>query len=128
TMPQQMKAVVMARVLSNPKLSEADKKAALERADKAIPGVMATVHNVLTDPTLVDEMITEMVPLYARTYTADEIRQLSAFYQTPLGQKMLRTMPQLSAESMKIANRIMAPRVQKMTQQMTENFAKPQTQ
>jgi hypothetical protein len=84
---------------------------ALERAEKAVPGVITAVHNVLTDPALMEEIIAEMVPLYARTYTADEIRQLSAFYQAPLGQKMLRTLPQLSAESMKISNRVMVPRI-----------------
>jgi hypothetical protein len=94
-----------------------------ERAAKAVPGVITAVHNVLTDPAPREEIIAEMVALYARTCTADEIRQLSAFYQTPLGQKMRRTLPQLSAESMKISHRVMVPRIQKMTQQITENFA-----
>jgi hypothetical protein len=70
-------------------------------------------HAVFSDPTLVDDMLAEMVPLYAETYTLDEIRQLTAFYASPLGQKMQANMPALMNRSMEISQRVMMPRVQK---------------
>jgi hypothetical protein len=67
-------------------------------------------------------MLAEMVPLYADTYTLDEIRQLSAFYASPLGQKMLANMPKLMSRSMEISNRVMMPRMQKMMAQSAQSI------
>ena len=82
--------------------------------DRAI----ATLTQVLADPTLIDELGDEMVPLYARFYTVQEVEQLTAFYKTPLGRKMLATMPQLSAESMAISQRVLIPRVNAVLDQV----------
>jgi hypothetical protein len=49
-----------------------------------------------------DGLIAQIIPIYAQTYTQDEIRQLLAFYRTPLGIKMIQTAPQLAQESMKV--------------------------
>jgi hypothetical protein len=38
--------------------------------------------------------------IYARNFTADELRQLTAFYRGPIGQKFLEKMPQIAQESM----------------------------
>ena len=40
--------------------------------------------------------------LYARYFTADELRQLLAFYHTPVGAKAMRTMPKLTAEALQL--------------------------
>jgi hypothetical protein len=37
--------------------------------------------------------------IYARYFTASELRELAGFYQTPTGQKALRTMPKVMADS-----------------------------
>ena len=37
--------------------------------------------------------------IYARHFTAQELRDITAFYRTPTGQKALRTMPVVAAES-----------------------------
>jgi hypothetical protein len=71
------------------------------------------MQKVFTDPTLVDDMIAEMVPIYAETYTLDEIRQLTAFYASPLGQKLQAKMPELMSRSMQISQRVLMPRIQK---------------
>lgn len=44
-------------------------------------------------------LLEHIAPLYAKYYTADEIRQLIAFYKSPLGVKMLRVNPTLMRES-----------------------------
>jgi uncharacterized protein len=43
----------------------------------------------------VNLMMQEAPPIYARYFTADELRQLAAFYRTPIGQKGLRVLPQV---------------------------------
>ena len=50
----------------------------------------------------VDEITDQMVQVYARHFSADELRQLTTFYRTPVGQKVLQTLPAVSQESMAI--------------------------
>jgi hypothetical protein len=46
------------------------------------------------------EHLTDLiVPIYDKYYTADEIRQLIQFYQTPLGEKVITVLPKIAAES-----------------------------
>ena len=44
----------------------------------------------------------DIAALYAKNYTADELKELNKFYQTPLGQKTVQIMPQLAAASAQI--------------------------
>lgn len=41
-----------------------------------------------------------MIPIYAKHFTQEEIRQLIHFYKTPVGQKLAATLPAVSQESM----------------------------
>lgn len=50
----------------------------------------------------------EYVRLYASLYAEDELRQLAAFYGSPLGQKSLRLNPVVSARLMEIVQRLTA--------------------
>lgn len=121
-MPAQMAASLNA-MIDNDATMTADKKAeAHKKLQDALPKLTAQTHTMLTDPSLVDDMLAEMVPLYAETYTLDEIRQLSAFYASPLGQKMLANMPKLMSRSMEISNRVMMPRIQKMMAQSAQSI------
>ncbi|WP_086686336.1 DUF2059 domain-containing protein [Nostoc sp. T09] len=52
-----------------------------------------------------EEMINDFIPIYNKYFTNDEIKQIIAFYQTPLGQKTLTVLPQLSRESAAIGIR-----------------------
>ena len=112
-MPAQMRATLIATINANPNLTTEQKAAQLRQVDTILARSAAQAHALFADPTLVDDMIAEMVPLYAETYTLDEIRQLSAFYASPLGQKMQASMPALTMRSMEINQRVMMPRIQK---------------
>jgi uncharacterized protein len=59
-------------------------------------------------PEMFNEMITEMkaedleeaiIPIYLKHFTASEIKQLIAFYQSPFGKKVTREMPQIFQEA-----------------------------
>lgn len=121
-MPAQMAASMNAMIDSDATLSTEKKAEAHKKLQEALPTLTAQMHGVFSDPTLVDDMLAEMVPLYAETYTLDEIRQLSKFYASPLGQKMLANMPALMTRSMEISNRVMMPRVQKMMAQSAQSI------
>jgi hypothetical protein len=113
-MPAQLRQTIAAAINVDPSLSAEQKKRALARVERSMPKLMAVIHTSISDPTLLDEMLAELLPVYARHYTTAEIQQLATFYQSPLGQKMLANMPAVMAESMEISNRLMAPRIQKL--------------
>jgi uncharacterized protein len=49
-----------------------------------------------------ESFFNEIVAIYDRHLTAEDVRGLVAFYETPLGQKTLRVMPLLKAEAQKV--------------------------
>ncbi|HTS35835.1 MAG TPA: DUF2059 domain-containing protein [Candidatus Solibacter sp.] len=57
-----------------------------------------------------DGMVDDMIPVYQRHLTKVDVAAMSAFYQTPTGQKMLREQPQMTAEAMQAVQ----PRMEKM--------------
>jgi hypothetical protein len=64
-------------------------------------------------PLMVEEMsarIAEfaeaMTLIYARHFTVAELRQIQAFYNTPVGQKLLDRMPAIAQESMTLGQKI----------------------
>jgi len=45
------------------------------------------------------ELIELVVPIYDRYYTRDDIRELTRFYESPVGQKTIKVLPKLSADA-----------------------------
>jgi uncharacterized protein len=52
-----------------------------------------------------NEMIDQVAALYARTFTAEELREVVAFYRGPTGQKFVQRLPLVTQESMLIGQR-----------------------
>ncbi|MEW7850939.1 DUF2059 domain-containing protein [Massilia aurea] len=111
TMPAVMRAQALAEVNADPGASEESRADALARIDRFVPHAAEAVSRLMRDPALIDQMVAEIGPLYARHYTVAELQQLTAFYRTPLGRKMLALSPRLGAESMAIGQRVVAPRL-----------------
>ena len=55
-----------------------------------------------------DEMLSDMIPIYQRHFTKTEIDALTVFYSSPAGQKYLHEMPAVTADTM----RTVYPRIQ----------------
>jgi len=123
-MPQMMQQSAAAAINGDKSLSAEQRKAKLDKLAAELPKIGAGVERLMSDPTLVDDMVKEMVPLYARHFTADEIRQLTAFYHSPVGAKALSVMPQLMMEGMQIGQRVILPRVQKMAAELDKDQSK----
>lgn len=49
-----------------------------------------------------DVLINMIIPIYDKYYTESDIKELTEFYQSPLGKKMIATMPQIAEESMQV--------------------------
>ena len=63
----------------------------------AFAGKFDSLGSVLTD---------SLIPVYAKYYTIEEIRQLNKLYDAPVMQKSLRILPQITAESMEMGSRM----------------------
>jgi hypothetical protein len=55
---------------------------------------------VLRDSLNVDEMVAQVVPVYEKYLTVEEIQGLLAFYRSPLGQKIIAVQPKIMQDSM----------------------------
>jgi len=64
----------------------------------------------------------DMVRVYALTYTEDEMRQLMAFYATPLGKRLLETMPELAARSSELTQRRLMEHMPELQQQIMQQM------
>ena len=120
-LPQMMRAQMTAVINADPSASDEKKKEAMAKLEQVLPGAAEAINRMFRDPALVDEMMAEIGPLYARHYTLAEIKELTAFYRTPLGQKMLALSPRLAAESMAIGQKIVAPRLNGLMLEVMQN-------
>jgi uncharacterized protein len=65
-------------------------------------------------------LMTDAPAVYARHFSAAELHELLAFYRTPIGEKALRELPQITAEVMGL----IMPRLQQVQQQTMAAFTK----
>lgn len=70
-----------------------------------------------------DEMMRAMMPAYEKHFTKGEMDALTAFYSSPLGQKILHELPAVSAESMQSMMPIMRKYIDDVTERMKEQMA-----
>jgi uncharacterized protein len=47
-----------------------------------------------------NELTNQIVDVWARDFTIDDLKGLQAFYQTPLGQKLIQTLPEVTQQGM----------------------------
>jgi len=116
-LPEMMRQQIGSTIKANTNLTDAQKQQQLQQMEADLPKMAEVTRGVLNDPALVTEMETELVGLYSRHFTADELKQIAAYYRTPVGAKSLQVMPQVMAESMAISQRVTMPRIQKAMEQ-----------
>ncbi len=69
--------------------------------DEAIP-VVAGVMN-----SYADSFVNETAQIYARHFSIDELRQLTAFYKTPTGAKLLQKQPEITQEVISFSQKLL---------------------
>jgi hypothetical protein len=123
-MPAMMKSQIASMIAADTSLSPEQKRQAQAKLDRAMSGMLKAMSAIFQDPALIDEMVDEMVPLYANNFTTAEINELAAFYRTPIGRKMMATVPKIAAESMAISQKVVMPRMGKLMQDMMQELQK----
>ncbi len=67
---------------------------------QAVPGIPDSFWDEFMAEVRMEEMTDLVVPIYAKYFTTEDLEQLVAFNKTPLGRKVIATMPALMKESM----------------------------
>jgi uncharacterized protein len=71
-------------------------------SDKEIESVRDETKKFMAEK--LPDLIEKMVPVYANHFTREEVKELIAFYQTPVGIKTIKELPLIAGESMGIGN------------------------
>lgn len=61
----------------------------------------------------------DLIRIYSEAFTADELKELTAFYRTPTGQKTLELMPSLMAEGMQLGQARVQARIGELQERIT---------
>jgi hypothetical protein len=69
---------------------------------KTLPDVDPQFWDDMSKEIKAENLINMVVPIYAKYFTDEDIIALTAFYKTPIGQKVIKTMPLIVTESMQI--------------------------
>ncbi len=69
---------------------------------EAMPAVPEAVWKRFADKIDFERLNELVIPIYAKYFTDEEIKALIAFYSTPLGQKVIATLPAVMQESMEV--------------------------
>ena len=98
----------------------------IKNQDK-LPADFETHMNTMLDEMLQgfpwDQYLDATMPIYQKYFTKGDLEALTAFYSSPTGQKVLREMPALMAESMEITMPMVQEHIKTVTDQFQQKLA-----
>lgn len=98
----------------------------LKDKDKLPPDFEVRIAKIMNDTMKTfpwAEMLDAMVPVYQKHLTKRDVDELVAFYSTPTGQKLLRELPEITAEAMQSAMPLLKKNIEAMNQRVQEEVA-----
>ncbi len=107
----QMAQAMNAAIENNASLSPDQKQKVRANMNQPFENAVREAAAIINDPKVVDESVERLYPIYAKYYTPEEVRQITAFYKTPVGAKALSVTPQIVNESMQAGFSVFQPRV-----------------
>lgn len=87
-----------------------------EISDRAIEAMGTEMKNLFTEKMAAPNgLLDQIIPIYDKYFTHDEIKQLLAFYESPIGKKTVEVLPKITTESMAVGQKwgeALAPEIQ----------------
>jgi len=80
-----------------------------QKVPDATPEQLAKVDQIFNgifEPLPIDEMVDAIVPIYQKHLTKTDLAAITAFYESPVGQKILKEMPAIMSEAMQAGGEI----------------------
>lgn len=69
------------------------------------PAMRQALRDFMAEHFRYEELEPDMIRIYTDLYTEEDIRGMTAFYRTPLGERMVATLPELSAATQGVVQR-----------------------
>jgi uncharacterized protein len=76
----------------------------------------------------IDDLWQVMIPVYQRHFTKGDMDAFVVFYSSPTGQKLVRELPAVTAESMHVSQGIMQKMMARVMQRVQDQIAQMQKQ
>ena len=92
----------------------------IEQAPALPESVKVEIQAMFSEEALLS-LMDRMVPIYAKYYTQQDMDDLIAFYDTPLGKKLSTVQPQITLESMSVAQQWAAEIGQKVASKIMQS-------
>lgn len=98
----------------------AQQKGLTDQQKTQLGGAMIETLNEVLEGGLMSDIMEKLVPAYAAVYTEDELQAVVDFYESPIGQSVLRKMPQMGPA----ASKVMVEITPKLQAEMAEKLTK----
>ena len=117
---------VLAEAVGNDaKLTEAEREQLRESLSQRARRARQRFEQLLAQKIDYGQLVEEIsYEVYDKFFTLEELKDLLAFYRTATGQKTIRVMPQLFAESMTRTNERLTPLIQPLVKEIMEEEMK----
>jgi hypothetical protein len=71
----------------------------------------------------VEDVLRDMVPVYQSHFSESDLEQILAFYSSPIGQKVLKEMPAMTAEATRVTLTRLQPKIDKVMKNVSARIA-----
>lgn len=102
-------------------LSQAEKEKVKAEAIKKVTSMNSRFNQRLQQRVNFREYVEQAIyPLYDKFFTENELKELLAFYKTPIGQKLNDISPQMAAEGSRLAQERLMPKIMKVIDELVQ--------
>jgi hypothetical protein len=107
----QMGQMMAQRIEMNSALTPEQKQQVRASMEQPFEAAVGDGTKIVTDPKVVDDAVERMTSLYAQRFTLDEVKQLTAFYKSPIGQKSISAVPSIVHDAMQGSMTVLVPKL-----------------
>ena len=93
------------RISGTSSIADQMMEAMIPQFQQIVPGIPSVFWERFREKLDIEALIYECVPAYNRNFTHDEIKQLIAFYESPIGKRLVEVTPLINQETMAIGQR-----------------------
>jgi uncharacterized protein len=118
---QELPKILKQMIESYSSLTPSQKKDAYAKAIQNMSAALDELGQYLSAETTYQELLERVYyPIYDQYFTEADLRDLVAFYKTPIGKKLISISPQLSATSQKLTFEVIMPRLSEIIGRMIQ--------
>ena len=120
-MQQNISLIIEQKIRSSGDLSPAQQEAQIAKFEATNNEFLGQLSEAVQAIMTYDEVLEHVYyPVYDQYFTEEDLRGLIAFYQTPVGEKLITVSPQILQTSIRLTSEIFMPRMIEVMNQLIE--------